>query len=353
MIMDSWNELYRQLWMEAAQSRGTAMNQGELPGSPRYQTATEWPRTLGSDAIAIASLIDPILDEVPLRPGGYGIARLWQSAVIDLEGSAFADPAAEYAHNRMWWSTLLAVAAHLSAVEAPLPSADAWSDVLAGIWAPAIGGRRNAHGPTTHVITESTHEKMWDAQHAEMIQAHGFDVRETPLGELGRPMKVPRTTNADVVRLADYWGKQLVPLQLDVMLGRADNTMGFQGEQTRWHAAMADVETYARHGTPSDIYPKNHELWRAMLSLATTLGGFGQVPSSFEMAIEATKLALADLPGRIADAAGNVAHAIGNVAHEASLGLLAGFGKPLVLGGGALLALYLLLRHHPSHAEAA
>jgi hypothetical protein len=159
MLIVTWNDLYHQLWIQAAQSRGTVTSIGELPGSTRYSTLPEWPRTTGADAIAIASLVDPILSALPLRPGGYGITRLWQAAVIDLEGLAFARPAAEYAHNRALWSTLLAVAAHLDTMDAPLPEEEAWQALLDVLWGPAVE-YRNAGGPTTRTISEATSEKM-------------------------------------------------------------------------------------------------------------------------------------------------------------------------------------------------
>src|SRR5439155_1672509 len=118
------------------QSRGTVTSVGELPGAVRYSTLPEWPRTTGEDVIAIASLVDPILHATPLRPGGYGITRLWQTAVIDIEGIAFPNPAAEYVHNRAFWSCLLAVAAHLSLMEAALPEDDAWEALMGALWSP-------------------------------------------------------------------------------------------------------------------------------------------------------------------------------------------------------------------------
>jgi len=343
MSIVTWNDIYHQLWIQAAQSRGTLTSVGELPGSTRYSTIPEWPRTTGADAIAIAWLVDPVLSALPLRPGGYGIARLWQTAVIELESLAFAQPTTEYVHNRALWSTLLAVAAHLDMMDAPLPSENAWGAILATLWAPAVG-HRNANAPTTRLIIERTIEKMWDAQRAELAKARGFDLRDAPPGEVSQPMEVPRTTNADVVRLASYWDKALVQLPVKAMVGSVSHTMELDSEQARWQAASADVDKYAKSGKPDDVYLKNHEFWRATRSLATTLGVLGAAPSPYELMVDATKQAVSDLPGRIVGAAETVAHAIGNIAHEAGAGLLSGLGKPLLIGGGVLLGLVLLLR---------
>lgn len=347
MSILTWDDVYYQLWTQAAQSRGTG---ADAAGADRYSTVREWPRTTGADAIAIASVVDPILGAQPLRPGGYGIAQLWQTAVIELDGIAFARPGTEYVHNRALWSTLLAVASYLDTVDAPLPPEDAWEALIGTLWAPV--DHRNASGPTTRVITEGTAEKMWDAQQAEMIQARGFDLREPTGAMLGRAMKVPRTTNADIVRLADYWAKQLSGFVTKVLIGTVTNSMGLEGQSRRWSTILEDVESLARKGKPDDVYPKNHEFWRETLGLATNLGVWHEVPSPFELAVESTKQAVSDLPGRIADAAGTVAHAIGNIAHEAGSGLLSGLGKPLLIGGGVLIAAIWLLRSHRSQEAA-
>lgn len=343
MSIVTWNSIYHQLWIQGAQSRGTVTSVGELPGSTRYSTIPEWPRTTGADAIAIASLVDPILSALPLRPGGYGIARLWQTAVIELESLAFAQPATEYVHNRVLWSTLLAVAAHLDMMDAPLPSENAWGALLTTLWARAAG-HRNANTPTTRLIIERTVEKMWGAQRAELARARGFDLRDASPGEVSQPMEVPRTTNADALRLASYWGETLAQLPVKGMVGGVSHPMELNSEQARWQAASADVDKYAKPGKPDDVYPKNNQLWRATRSLATTLGVLGAVPSPYEPMVDATKQAASDLPGRIASAAETVAHAIGKIAHEAGAGMLSGLGKPLLIGGGVLLGLVLLLR---------
>ena len=351
MSIFTWNEFCQQLWAEAAESRGTVTSLVELPGAGRHSTISEWPRTSGEDVIAIVSLIDPVFGELPLRPGGYGITRLWQAAVIEVEEHAFSQPHAEYAHNRTLWSTIIAVVAHLELIGARVPSDDELHEVLDGLW--ELGeGHRNGGAPVTSEVTESTVEKMWDAQHAEMKAARGFDLREPSAGSPGRRMQVPRTTNADVIRLAGYWNQQLAKLLVKVMMGSVSNTMGLTGEQERWRVAAGDVEQLAKSGRADDVYAKNHEFWRASLSLATTLGVLGEVPSPYDLMLASTKQAVADLPSKIADAAGSVAHAIGTIAHEAGAGLISGVGKPLLLGGSVLVGLFLLLRSGRSRGAA-
>ncbi|HEU4731287.1 MAG TPA: hypothetical protein VFT22_25510 [Kofleriaceae bacterium] len=343
MSIVTWNDLYHQLWIQAAQSRGTITSVGELPGSTRYSTIPEWPRTTGADAIAIASLIDPILSALPLRPGGYGITRLWQTAVIELESLAFAHPAAEYAHNRSLWSTVLAVAAHLDTMDAPLPDQEAWEALLATLWSP-IARHRNASRPAP-TLAEPTFEKMWVAQRGALARMRGSDLHDTAPGEPGGAMEVPRTTYADALDLAVYWSKALVQLQAKVMADSIPMPAGFEEAQARWHAA-SDVERYGSARKPEDVYPRNHELWRAMHALSMTLGVLDAPPTPYVLP-DVPRAAVADLPSRIADAAGTVAQAISKFAHDAGTGLAAGLGKPLLIGGGVLLGLILLL--HSTH----
>src|SRR6185503_12068912 len=148
MLLVTWNDAFTEIWNQAAQSRGTVTRACDFTGAMRYSSLPEWPRTTGTDVIAIASLVDAILNETPLRPGGYGITRLWQTAVIEIESIAFPNPAAEYVHNRTFWSTLLAVAAHLNAMGTPVAPEDAWEAVITSLWSPATE-HRNAGGLAT------------------------------------------------------------------------------------------------------------------------------------------------------------------------------------------------------------
>jgi hypothetical protein len=154
-------------------------------------------------------------------------------------------------------------------------------------------------------------------------------------------MEVPRPTYADVFDLAIYWSKALVQLQTKVMAGSVPMPAGFEDAQTRWQAA-SDVERYGSASKPEDVYPRNHELWRAMRSLATTLGALDGPPIPYPLP-DALRPPVADLPSRIVDAAGTVAQAISKLAHDTGAGLAAGLGKPLLIGGGVLLGLVLLL----------
>jgi hypothetical protein len=120
---------------------------------------------------------------------------------------------------------------------------------------------------------------------------------------------------------------------------------------------MTDVDKLAKAGKPGDVYPKNTEFWRASLSLATTLGVFGQQPAPSQLLLDSPEDsskslperlldAAKDLPAQIADAAGAIAHAVGGLGREAGAGFFDGLAGPLIVGAGGLVALWLLLRHN-------
>ena len=61
-------------------------------------------------------------------------------------------------------------------------------------------------------------------------------------------------------------------------------------------------------------------------------------------ALYKAKQAGKDLPGRLSDAAAAAAKAAGLVAHDIGAGFLSGLGKPLLIGGAAVAALFVAIR---------
>jgi hypothetical protein len=362
MSFVTWNDVYQELWRNAAQSRGTITTVGDLPGAPRYSTLPEWPRTIGADLIAIASLVDPILSETPLRPGGYGITRLWQTQVIEIESIAFANPTSEYVHNRAFWSTLLAVAAHLCTMGAPTPDDEAWEALTGALWSPAID-YRNAAGPTSHTITAATFSEMWEALRADHARARGVDVRDD---ELGGALDVPRTTNADVLMLEGYWSRPLVQLQVGVMTGALPSPDDFEDIQLEWQAITGRVDVDAVHGTPSRAYPGNLEFWRASRALAVALDLLQVRPLPYVVIDEMSaspvapgrppapspapspapakpKPAPMDLSSRLNNLADHALTKVAQAVNDAGDRLVATVGRPLLFTGATLAALLLVL----------
>lgn len=356
MSFVTWNDLYQQLWMQAAHSRGTVTSVGELPSASRYSTLPEWPRTTGADVIAIASLVDPILNATPLRPGGYGITRVWQAAVIEIEGIAFHNPVAEYVHNRAFWSTLLAVAAHLDIMGASVPEEEAWESLVGTLWSPSVE-YRNASGPTSRAFASATFADMWEVLRAEHVRVRGFDVGDD---ELGGTIEVPRTTNADVLQLEGHWGRPFIRLQLRVMTGAVPTPNGFEDLQLEWQAVTARVQEEAARGKPAGVYPGNLEFWRASRALATALDLLQDRPAPYivlENAIPAPATPSnapaadaspakpkADLSSRLNELADNALTAFAHVVNDAGSRLVTTVGKPLLFTGATLAALLLILR---------
>lgn len=510
MMTHAWGEAFHQLWTQAVQHRGVTVE--ALPEQLPDHVTEGWPRTRGSDVLAIAAVVDPVVRTLAVESGGFGIERRWRHIARHLATFALDRPTAEYAENRAFWSTLAATLAHLASVDAPVPR-DLWRALLAEITNPieesgATGGdhvhltadsyealwriqhatlsqlrgvelhassadarmrvprttnadvlqlatfwtlalikvepehrgldpdatarlgldgvqRRwravladiDAHAKTGHPrdayaknhefwrttaavsvaisalddlplsldfavnggpidrrnartfeFQETTFDRMWTAQHEPLLKARGYDEREPSAPSIGGPLKVPRTTNADILQLATYWQNAWAKLEDAAkrghVLDHGANPAALADERTRWQAAIADVDRLARPGKPDDVYLRNHEFWRASLSLATTLGRFDQRPTPSQLTLDVPE---EDFSGRIWDfvttltdpigqAVNAVARAVGNVAHkaahEAGAGFFDSFGVPILIGAGGLVVLWLLLRRNDD-AEAA
>jgi len=501
----AWDEAFHQLWIHAVQHRG--MSVAESPGQMPDGTPQGWPRTRGSDVLAIAAVVDPVVRAAPMEPGSFGIGRRWRHCASDLADLALAWPTHEYAQNHAFWPTLAATLAHLASIDAPVPH-DLWHALLAEIANPdtsrelasedylhlaaetyeelwrvqeatlfelrgvdvrgpsanatsprrtvprttntdvlqlamfwtmalikvehrrramapdvvatlgldgvkrrwdavlgdvdayartgdprdvypknhefwrvtasvsvtlsaiddlplsldlAVSGRSRKHrNARTFDMKETTFDKTWTALHDQLVKARGSDLRESPQGSTGGPMDVPRTTNQDVIQLSIYWNAAWAKLE-DVWKGAgAQSPLELVNERTRWRAALTDIGTLPTTRNPGDLYPKNHEFWRASRSLATTLDHCHQRPVPSQLTMELPEESLPerlfdfakDIGGHISDAAGAVAHAVGDLGREAGKGFFGGLGVPLLVGAGGLVTLWLLLRR-PDHAEEA
>ncbi len=507
MMIQAWDNAYHELWRHAAHHRGLREAIGELPGLTLHQRLRQWPRTCGTDVVAIAAVIDPVLRAAPLETGGHGIERKWRRCTDELADAALREPRREYRHNREFWSALASIAAYLASVEQPVPD-DMWhalltevaapgrasrhsiivddrlqltaysydelwqaqkrelaklrgADVcdprpdardsrmtvprtsnadilqLAAFWTDALADvehRRRAMGPegpqtlhaagldgeirrwravlddvdtyattgapsatypkneafwrgmasvsiTVSVLDEApppfgmrlypvgqrlstehrnatypgegSFEARWDKQHDDFIAARGFDLRDPLPGRTGRPMKIPRTLNAEIVQLASDWNTAWKRLEdRRGVLGNLPTEIGLDTLKKRWTEAMKDVHEIAEPDKVDETYPKNHEFWRETFELAKTLDLFNEIPTKFDIAIDVSKT----LPDRLADVVGQIAHTVGDIAHKAGEGVTSGLGKPILLGGSILLGGILLwrwTRPKPRAAEAA
>ena len=237
----------------------------------------------------------------------------------------------------------------------PQPFVEAWPRVAIADWTPsssiAVAQRggvarqlRGAKedGPFAH-FDEKTYDDLWRAQRDFLAQKRGFDQPEPPPGMGLRCLKIPRSTNQDVLQLAAYWGKELA---------NAKQVMGYKAAVERWRTVMVDVDQYARSGKPDDVYPKNNELWHVLNDVSIQIAIGDEAPSKFDMAVDSLKYSVTHLPDTLSHAASKsvdfvagAAHAAGHIVNEAGKGLFGGLGTPLLIGGG-LLGVYLLTRSH-------
>ena len=342
--IDSWQRAFVAIHKTASESRGFELDGGTEP-------ARRWPRTIGADVVAIAAVFDGALRRVPHGFGGQALARRWTSAMLDVEQFALRAPLAVYRANRSFWSLLSAACVYLDA-QALSPGGPAvWSALLG-----QLGDRlerRNAgpkgDGPFKHFDGVKTFDDLFVAQLKHLRELRGSDDTEPEVAMTGGKKPIPRTTNGDVILLADYWTKQLRDVK---------RVMGTDGVEQRWNAALVDVAAIARPGDPNALYPKNNGFWRVLQATAIHVAVADEAPSKTDLMIDSLKDSIVNLPQNIkagaqavASGAASLAHGVGRVANEAGKGLFSGFGTPLLVGAG-LLGLFLISRRNRGDGEA-
>jgi len=341
----TWLRAFFALQASAMESRGF------IEVDAGTDDAARWPRTTGHDVVAIAAVLDPYIREQPLRFGGHGLARRWRTVVDDLERNALDEPRAEYAENRSFWRTLAPMCVYLHSEGAPLPPPEVWEALQALMFDGSefrnIGPRGD--GPFKHFDNVKTFDDLFNEQYKYLRDARGFD-ELTPDGTpTGKKLKIPRSTNAEVVALADYWSKQFADVR---------EVFGHKDTMQRWKRALADIDQIARTGDPNAVYPKNNAFWRDLKSTAIHIAVADEAPTKWDMAKDAIKDSVKNLPDNIkvgaekavtavASAAGDLAQGVGKIANEAGKGLFSGFGTPLLVGAG-LLGLFLISRNRAS-----
>jgi hypothetical protein len=336
----TWLRAYFALQARAMESRGF------IEINTDADDVVRWPRTIGSDVIAIAAVLDPYVREQPLRFGGHGIARRWRAVVDDLEQFALAAFRDEYVENRSFWNALVPLCVYLHSEGAPMPPPEVWDALLAQLGDESelrnIGPKD--HGPFKRFDNIKTFDDLYIAHYKHLIETRGSDELAPEPGMGGTSRKIPRTTNGDVIALADYWSKQLAGVK---------EVMGHAGVVEKWKAALVDVDL-ARKGDPNALYPKNNAFWRTLKNTAIHVAVADEAPSKTDMVLDSIKESVKNLPenlatgakkaaSAVASAAGDVAQGVGKIANEAGKGLFSGFGTPLLIGGG-LLGLFLISR---------
>jgi hypothetical protein len=339
--ISTWLRAFFALQASAMESRGFI--EADVGGD----NPARWPRTTGHDVIAIASVIDPYLREQPLRFGGHGLARRWRALVDDLERYALADPRDEYVENRVFWHSLAPVCVYLHSEGAPLPPSDVWDALQALLFDDEelrnIGPKGD--GPFQHFDNIKSFDDLFRGQYKHLRDTRGADEFAPEPGMGGAKYKIPRTTNADVIALADYWSKQFAG---------AKEVFGHKAAMERWKKALVDVDALARKGDPQAPYAKNNGFWRDLKATAIHVAVADEAPTKWDIAKDAIKDSFKNLPDNIktgaenaasavAGAAGGIAHGVGKIANEAGKGLFSSFGTPLLVGAG-LVGLFLIAR---------
>jgi hypothetical protein len=158
MTIRTWNDAFRELWLQAAKHRGVATSLGDMPSAIRQSTLDAWPRTRGSDVLAIAAVVDPILRTLPAHPSGHWIEQRWRTCASDLAYVALEQPAREYAENRTFWSALGETTAYLATFDVPVP-AELWRALFAELASPGPGKHRNSAPAIDPRTTTPVHKR--------------------------------------------------------------------------------------------------------------------------------------------------------------------------------------------------
>lgn len=344
-IPNDWQTAFAILRDAAMQGRGfVAFGDDETPA---------YPRTTGADAVSIASLIDPIVREAPFGRVGAQTLEAWLDALDGLVHDALMCPVREYVRNESFWRALADVCIELDATCALFPSLTLWSALIDQLVAPIdlrnVGPKGD--GPFRRFEGVRTFEDMFNAQHKHLSELRGSDKLDPPPGIGGGKRIIPRTTNSDVIQLADYWTKHLKSVK---------RVFGHKGVEDRWHQAVGHVNFLARAGNPDAVYPNNNVFWRALQNTAFHISAADELPSDTQLFLQALNESVHALPDRlkagaqaIAGGAGAVAEGAGKIVNKAAKGLFSGFGLPLLIGAGVVVGGVILLSRSGSGASAA
>jgi len=338
MTISTWLDGYLELRQRAFADRGSI----ELSDGSR------WPRATGEQVAAIAATFTPAI-RANATPR---ILTRWRATLADIQRDALDDLRDTYPNNREFWATLEEVALYLDGLALRPPPMRAWMALFALIDTRDTLTPRNAgpsgDGPFKHFDGIQTFDDLYNAQFKYLRELRGVDQMMPDAGSSGVERLIPRTTNADVIALADYWTKQLAGVK---------DIMGTEGVTRLWRAATTDVDQIARRADPNAVYPKNNAFWRALSTTAIHVAVADEAPSKWDLAKDALKDSITHLPDTIStvaskgvDAIADTAQAAGKVVNAAGKGLFSGFGTPILIGAGVLGAVLLLRRRRREEA---
>lgn len=348
----SWSDAYRAMRARVGQVRGWIELDGNGPDR-------RWPRSTGLDVLLIAAFIDR---ELSHREHALptSIARRWSMCKIDLEIDALDSYTETYLNNRSFWACLATVCAGLHADNWPVPPQTRWSALVAHLAVPRNAAPQYFYfmyrqaPPLMFMGAMKTFDLFW-SQKTHFATLRGSDDRVPVPGMVGAGMEtfrtaIPRTQNADVIQLAEFWTR----LMSNPNVMKAD---GHANIASAWKAALDTIRQHARGKDPKAVYPENHRFWRAIATVSQhTAPAFPDLEGvqrlrqiTLQDEAESFIRDTTKVIGAIGRGAESIAVGVAKGAAKTAGALFGGITTPLLIGGGAVLA-FVLLRRSPQEA---
>jgi hypothetical protein len=264
----SWFDIYQLLRARAETARGTVSITAS-GGDP----AVSYPHTTSRDAFAIALVFDTAIND----SGSRGLLHRWLLE-SDLLAGEPDDSTAPYVGNRSLWDVLATAAAELDDVHALLPDVSLIDDAMRELDTPrpeaAQQLRNAARTMFVTVLTESSWTAMALRQAEFFLQLRGAE-------GMGLP-PIPKTLNADVIALANYWTEQLA------RVGEHASDTYHRLVYSSWRQAVQQVRLYARTSAPDAQYILNADFWERLLVLATQSDACNAAPAPWAFNLPAS-----------------------------------------------------------------
>ena len=108
----------------------------------------------------------------------------------------------EYAENQSFWETLPHICVYLHGQGAELPPAEVWEALLDELGGELRNAGPKGDGPFKHFDVNGFDE-LYAAQFKYLRKLRGADDKDAEPGMVGARRPIPRSTNADVIALAD------------------------------------------------------------------------------------------------------------------------------------------------------
>ncbi len=126
------------------------------------------------------------------------------------------------------------------------------------------------------VEAKGDHVAQWTELREQFEKKRGFD-------EGRNRKKIPRTTNADVKQLANFWHRELLRAIVSNPFPRDKD----KASRARWLHSKAQIDYELKNAKPDEIYARNEWFWQeATTRLALYLQGLKAIPSSTTMIVD-------------------------------------------------------------------